>query len=291
LLKEGRVLGEDRRRCAAICCAGLLVLTGAACGGEGEPTPAAATTVSSAPAVASTTAAATTVQTSAFEVVGIGDSYMTTQDSKGASFMDAFAASLQTDTGHAVHLTDLADESNTTKRVLQQLRTDEAYRTDVAGGDVIVLSVGGNDSDPFGIYPAGTCAPKQAAEECLQAYAPDFAANYEAILSEIEKLRAGKPTAIRVTSADNPFVGWSQSPSTSFGTKFYAQVAAAETAAACAAATRHGGACVDYLSVFGGPDGAEDPAKYLAADHAHPGDEGIRVIADLLTQLGVPELA
>jgi hypothetical protein len=30
----------------------------------------------------------------------------------------------------------------------------------------------------------------------------------------------------------------------------------------------------------------DDPAKYLAADHAHPGDLGIQTIADLLTDLG-----
>jgi hypothetical protein len=140
------------------------------------------------------------------------------------------------------------------------------------------------------VYPDGTCTPSQPASDCLNAYSPTFAANYEVILSEIEDLRDGQPTAIRVTSADNPFVGWSEAPNATFGVDFYAQVAAAQTQAACGAATAHGGLCVDYLHIFGGPDGTADPAPFLGPDHAHPGDLGIQAIADELLRLGVPEL-
>jgi hypothetical protein len=48
--------------------------------------------------------------------------------------------------------------------------------------------------------------------------------------------------------------------------------------------------CVDYLHIFGGDDGTADPAPYLGADHAHLGDTGIKTIAGLLAQTGVPEL-
>ena len=154
-----------------------------------------------------------------------------------------------------------------------------------------MISVGGNDSDPFGVYPQGTCSPSQPLPECLATYAPTFAANYDSILAEVTRLRAGKPTAIRVTSADNPFVGWSEAPSPTFGVGFYAQVAQAETDAACAAATAHEALCIDYLHIFGGADGAADPAPFLGPDHAHPGDVGIQAIGEALTHLGVPELS
>jgi hypothetical protein len=49
--------------------------------------------------------------------------------------------------------------------------------------------------------------------------------------------------------------------------------------------------CVDYLHIFGGADGTEDPAPFLGQDHAHPGDTGIKAIADLLAEIGVPELS
>lgn len=263
---------------------GLLAVLGAACGGD-EAAPEVAPPASSA---ASVVAATTT--TSAWHVVGLGDSYMSAQNAQGQGFMDLFGSALQSATGHAVEVDAMTDDANTTTRLLNKLQTDEATRTAVGNADVVVISVGGNDSDPFGVFPKGTCTPEQALADCLKAYAPTYAANYEQILSEIEALRAGRPTAIRVTSADNPFVGWSEAPSDTFGRDFYAQVAEAETAAACSAAEQHGGKCVDYLHVFSGADGGEDPAPYLADDHAHPGDKGIETIAGLLTDLGVPEL-
>jgi len=223
-------------------------------------------------------------------MVALGDSFTATQNTRGQTYVDLFAASLEETTSHPVAVTDLSDDGGTTARVAERLRTGDVTRAAVVAADIILVSVGGNDSDPFGVYPDGTCAPAQSASACLDVYSPAFAANYEAILSEIEVLRAGRPTAIRVTSADNPFVGWSEAPSVTFGVDFYAQVAAAQTEAACDAATAHGGLCVDYLHIFGGPDGTADPAPYLGPDHAHPGDRGIQAIADELLRLGVPEL-
>jgi len=223
-------------------------------------------------------------------VVGIGDSYMTAQNSKGQSFMDVLAASIDKTSGHAVDLNILADNQNTTARVLESLRTDESFGAAIAKADMIVLSVGGNDADPFGIYPKGTCAPSQPLPDCLSAYAPKFASNYEAILSKIAALRDGKPTAIRVLSADNPFVGLSEAPRKTFGVDFFAQVAAAETESMCAVAKKHDAQCVDFLHIFSGKDGTSDPEKYLAYDHGHPGDLGIKIIAAELIRPGFPEL-
>ncbi len=226
-----------------------------------------------------------------WHLVGLGDSFTATQNSSGRSYLDLFQESLQAKASRTVELEDLSSDDNTTAKLADQLRHDETIRDAVAGADIILVSVGGNDSDPFGVYPPGTCSPKQSFSACLHAYAPDFAKNYEVILSEIDSLRAGKPTAIRVTSADNPFVGWSEAPNKTFGVQFYRQVAEAETKVACAAATRHGGVCVDYLHIFGGADGTKDPAPFLGQDHAHPGDAGIKAIADLLAEIGVPELS
>jgi lysophospholipase L1-like esterase len=226
-----------------------------------------------------------------WHLVGLGDSFTATQNSSGRSYLDLFGKSLQAKMGRTVQLEDLSSDDSSTTKLADELRHDQTIRDTVAAADIILVSVGGNDSDPFGVYPRGTCSPKQPLSACLHAYAPDFAKNYDVILSEIESLRAGKPTAIRVTSADNPFVGWSEAPSKSFGVQFYRQVAEAETKAACAAAARHGGMCVDYLHIFGGAHGTADPAPFLGQDHAHPGDVGIKAIADLLAQIGVPELS
>jgi lysophospholipase L1-like esterase len=225
-----------------------------------------------------------------WHVVVLGDSFTATQNSKGRTYVDVYAASLQTSEGRMVEVDDLSDDANTTARLLEHLRTDDSTRAKVGAADIIVISVGGNDSDPFAVYPDGTCSPTQTLADCLTTYAPTFAANYEGILEEVVTLRSGKATAIRVSSADNPFVGWSEAPTATFGVDFYAQVAAAETEAACSAATEHGALCVDYLHILGGPDGTADPAPFLGPDHAHPGDVGIQAIGDALIDLGVEEL-
>ena len=211
---------------------------------------------------------------------------MSAQNAKGQTFMDVFVGQLQRRLGREVELTNLSTDDATTARVKESLSKDTEYRASVAGADVVVVSVGGNDSDPFGTYPKGTCAPEQPLTVCLKTYAPGLASNYDTILTLITTLRAGKPTAVRLTSQDNPFVGWAEAPSKQFGRLFYAQVAEAETMAAATVARKHGARLVDYLHVFSGKDGLSDPAKYLASDHAHPGDKGIQVIADQLTRLG-----
>ena len=215
-----------------------------------------------------------------WQLVGLGDSFTATQNSKGQTYLDLFGTALGASQGRAVRLNDLSDDANTTTHLLEHLRTDKATRAAVRNADIIVISVGGNDSDPFGVYPKGTCATTQSRADCLTAYAPTFAANYESILAEVAALRSGKATAIRVTSADNPFVGWAEAPTASFGVDFYAQVAEAETEAACEAAMKHDAQCVDYLHVFGGPDATADPAPFLGPDHAHPGDAGIQAISE-----------
>ena len=266
--------------------AGLLVTS---CGSDDD-----ATSATTQVTVTDTSLAATNTDIPAprgsWQVAALGDSFMATQNSKGQTFVDLYAAALQGSEQRTVTVDDLSDDSNTTARLLERLRTDDSTRSSVSNADIIVISVGGNDSDPFGVYPQGTCSPTQPLPDCLATYAPTFAANYELILTEVDSLRNGQPTAVRVTSADNPFVGWSEAPTPTFGVDFYAQVAQAETDAACAAATSHAALCVDYLHIFGGPDGTADPAPFLGPDHAHPGDVGIQAISDALAQLGLSEL-
>jgi lysophospholipase L1-like esterase len=228
----------------------------------------------------------------ALRVVGLGDSVMETGAGESASIVDVFAAKLKsTGVAGSVAVDNLGDPSATSDSLRIALQSDGKTREAVAAADIVVVSVGGNDADPFATYPPGTCTTGGDAAQCLAAYAPHLEANLDAIATEIVALRGGKPTALRFMSPDyNPFVGWDQAPSASFGTDFYAQVAGAETAAACAVAERHGGQCADVFHLFNGPDGTADAATYLAADHAHPGRTGIEAVANLLADLGVREL-
>lgn len=296
-IRSHRAANPRHQRSANLLCAVLLSGIFTACSssvGRSSGAPDTSPTTLAASSQDATTVGATITPAvpkgKTWELVGLGDSFTATQNSKGQTYLDLYAAALQTSGGRSVTVNDLSDNANTTARLLEQLRTDEATRAAVSKADIVVISVGGNDSDPFAVYPQGTCIPSQPLSDCLATYAPTFAANYESILTEVERLRSGLATALRVTSADNPFVGWSEAPSTTFGVDFYAQVAAAETEAACSTASKHGAKCLDYLHIFGGPDGTADPAPFLGPDHAHPGDVGIQAISDALVRLGVAEL-
>ena len=278
-----------------------IVLLTAACGGDDPPTsassvasvPSVTDEVQASPSLESTKPVADTDPTgTVLHVVGLGDSVMETGAGERASIIDVFASNLKSrGLAGSLVVDNLGDPSATSDSLRSALQSDRRTRDAVAVADIVVVSVGGNDADPFASYPPGTCSVGHDAAECLAAYAPHLEANLDAIATEIVALRGDKPTALRFMSPDyNPFVGWDRAPSASFGADFYAQVAGAETAAACAVAERHGGQCADVFHLFNGPDGTADGATYLADDHAHPGRTGIEAVATLLTDLGIPEL-
>ena len=219
-----------------------------------------------------------------WSLVALGDSIV----SEG--YPQLFADLIEKQTGKAVSVASFADGSNTTATVLASLRGQAQVRTAIEGADIVTISVGGNDADPFATYPAGTCAKGGKASACLARYAPDLGVNFEAILTEIEKLRAGKPTLIRPTSDYNPFIGWDAAPTPTFGLDFYRQVEDAETDLVCALATKHGLVCADIYHAFNGSDGTTDAAPFLASDHAHPSAAGSQRIAETLLGGGLAPL-
>jgi lysophospholipase L1-like esterase len=230
-------------------------------------------------------------------LVVLGDSIASgSEASDGPTFGVPAAAAVEALSGRSVELTNLADASLASADLLQRVLHSATMRTAIAGADIVTITVGGNDADPFADHPAGTCAAGGDGRTCLAAYAPDLEKNLDGIVAEILVLRAGQPTAIRITSPDyNPFIGLTSSPDLpafdpQFGLTFYRQVAEAETAAACAVAQRHGALCVDFYHAFNGADGTQDAAPFLAADHLHPSPTGQQRIADLLVAAGFAPL-
>ena len=156
----------------------------------------AATDSSAASAATSQVEASSSVDTAAasdagpgWTIVGLGDSFTKTQNAQGDTYLDLFAGDLQAARHVPVMVNDLSDDANTSAKLADDLRHDAITREAVADADVVLVSVGGNDSDPFAVYPPGTCAPSQPLARCLQAYAPTFARNYVTILRTIDRLR------------------------------------------------------------------------------------------------------
>ena len=270
--------------------AALVAILLAACSGSmggSASAPVESAVSTSAVTPPPSTAASSTPTPSALadlSLVALGDSIV----SEG--YPQLFADLIEKQTGKPVAVTTFADGSNTTSTVLAALRGQAGVRSAVQAADIVTISVGGNDADPFVTYPAGTCAPGGKGSACIARYAPDLAVNYEAILTEIEKLRAGKQTLIRPTSDYNPFIGWDAAPTATFGIDFYKQVEDAETNLVCDLATKHGLVCADIYHAFNGPLGTTDAAPFLASDHAHPSAAGAKLIAETVMSAGLAPL-
>jgi hypothetical protein len=103
-----------------------LALLTACSGSTSAGEPAAMTSSSSAPS--STTAGSASPGVPALRVVGLGDSYMTAQNSKGQSFLNLYAEELQKTLGRPVDVTSLARNDGTTANVRENLTSNADYR-------------------------------------------------------------------------------------------------------------------------------------------------------------------
>lgn len=230
-------------------------------------------------------------------MVVLGDSIATGSESgSDASFAQLYAKRISEQSGQTVSLHNLADPSESSSSLLTKLQSVDGVRAEVAGANIVTITVGGNNSDPFAEYDPNLCAPGGDADACLAGYVPDLEADLDGILTEIETLRDGAPTAVRLTSPDyNPFIGVTEIVGVpafpkDFGLGFYRQVAAAMTDAACRVAQAHQADCADFFHVFNGAKGDQPATAYLAEDHLHPSHQGRQAIADVLLSAGFEPL-
>jgi lysophospholipase L1-like esterase len=123
---------------------------------------------------------------------------------------------------------------------------------------------------------------------CLAVVAGKLGANVSGILTEITRLRAGRPTLIRVTNFHNDnFLDPTVQRVVDAPTK---AVVDAFGQAICGAAARRHLACADVYHAFNGPGGTRFDGRFVAADHVHPNQRGHTLIASLLVRLGYSPL-
>ncbi len=178
------------------------------------------------------------------------------------TFVGRYADKLNQRSGHRVVLTNLTVNGGTSGTTLASLRHDRGVRTAIAGADIIVIETGVNDLDERGTLDAvaaGTCGGRDGAQ-CLRAVARGWRTNFEAIAEEIDHLRRGKPTALRLVTSQNVFLS-DPGIITEYGLpadfamtggKFLTEEL---RDAICHTARRHHGRCVDVGLLFNGPRG------------------------------------
>jgi hypothetical protein len=223
--------------------------------------------------------------------VALGDSWPAGAHCGGCeTFAGRYADGLETLAGGPVDFVDLTGDAQPffqtdgggTASLLRALREEPSFADQVASGDVIMIATGPNElSRAFEAYAQGHCG---AGFACVQRLEHFWLRNFDAILDEIDRLRADQPTAIRLVSAANFFVS---DPSATEGLppdamEFGATVFEVLNTAECDAARKHNAICVDVRPILNGPT-LDQPVDENSA-------ESMQAVADALLATGLPEL-
>lgn len=220
--------------------------------------------------------------------VSLGDSWPEGAHCDGCrTFPQLHAEALEQLLGRPITFKDLAGQAQPffdslgggSASLLEAIRADDAYREEVATGDIIVIATGPNDGgEVFEAIQDGTCGGKDDTA-CVSELAQMWEREFAAILDEITTLREEQPTAIRLVNAADAFTDSSSSREAARGFAAYFE---ALTQALCNNAEAHDALCVDVRPVLNGPD-FEQPVNDSS-------QKAMDAVAGLLVKTGVPEL-
>jgi len=262
-----------RRVTAAV--AALLVLASAGCGGVPEES-----TDTTSGEVASTSAA----PTETWDLVVLADS-------SGWGLADAWAELIRRDEGVQVEVHDFAVGMQSGSVLLEHLRTKgDPQREAVREAEVISVWGGPSglvwksDMNNCYLWPDGSHPPTRISRQDLE----PFAQMWRDILSEINALRNGEPTALRTRDLYNPvlslYIEGGIADVCVRGLARMSSIVREET-------RRAGGEFVAVGRAFNGPDGMQDPRERgMFEDLEHLNDKGIALMARLHHDAGYAEL-
>ena len=207
--------------------------------------------------------------------------------------------SLTQETGRPVDVANHAVPNSEASDVLEQVKNDDATRSAVKDADLIVIDVGINDSpwnlldDPCNAAPHYPVIQwSKITDGCINRVAGEYKRSLDAILTEINELRAGKPTALRLANVYNAVIGNRVDPSWNSPDAVAPSISANDLFAQiqCDLVEQHRGKCIDVYGAFNGSDGSKPAKQLLASDYTHPSPEGHEIIGKLLVQSGTEPL-
>jgi lysophospholipase L1-like esterase len=230
---------------------------------------------------------ASSIASTHLRIVALGDSDTTgSGDPTGIGWVGRYAKLLRRRLGAHISVTNLAQDGKTSGVLLSELRNDGATRSKVRNANIVLLGIGGADLNTGDArYDAGQCGGK----DCYAADLKKFGRNFASTSALIARLRRHKKTLLRAITLPNAIPG-AQDVIPPFLTVDLG-VYQAETLRQkiCAAMKTHRGRCIDVLTAFNGPRGAEDAyAKGLMnhADCCYASAKGQQLIANLLLRTG-----
>jgi hypothetical protein len=212
-------------------------------------------------------------------------------DSSGWGLGDAWAELIRRDLGVEVNVTDLSTGLQSGGGLLEHLRTEgDPQREAVRDAEIISVwgSPGGlvwkSDFNDCVMYPDGKRPPTRLSRQDFEPYAQ----LWRDILAEINALRTGQPTAVRVRDLYSPVISqWIAAGTAEACSRGMAMM----TATAREAARLAGAEFIPVYRAFNGPDGMQDPKERdLFIDMEHLNDRGVALMARLHHEAGYGEL-
>ncbi len=225
-------------------------------------------------------------------VVGLGDSITSGEACPGCTpFVDLYGREISRDTEVPTTVINLGVGGSTSDDLLESLAEGEAA-TAVRDADIVTVTIGANDFFPdLDTYLSGECGGDDNLA-CFTPVLPELQDHLTATLQRIRELRAGQPTAVRVTGYWDVFLDGEVAAQT-YGPSFRPDSSALtrEVNAVIEEVTRSQDATyVDLFAPFKGEDGDLDPTPLLAEDGEHPNQDGHQQIADSLVHAGYAPL-
>ncbi|GAA3579764.1 hypothetical protein GCM10022197_41690 [Microlunatus spumicola] len=215
----------------------------------------------------------------ALRVVGLGDSVTSGEHCACDDYVTGFGHLLARADGVRVRATDDGESGSTSDGLADELSgrsaADRRLQADVAGADVVVVTMGANDLAPaLAAWRAGSCS--------ASCYAPEVAGmgtDLGRVLDRVRTLGDGHSRVLVTTywnvftdgrvaerAERNGYLAWSDT------------VTRAANAAIVLVAGARGATLVDLYAPFKGA-GEQDPTGLLAADGDHPDAAGTALIS------------
>jgi hypothetical protein len=218
--------------------------------------------------------------------VAFGDSWPYGAHCNGCRpFPALYADALEATTDHSIEFINLTTNGGTSQSLLKDIQTSQKTRDAVMSADIIVISTGANDlEDAFVLFAAGYCGWADNFD-CFRKVGEVWRTSFDGILTEINTLRAGKPTAIRLVTNSNEalsdpglieiFGPNDSSGAGAFITNLHHEIL-------CEVAAKHGAKCVDLRPVLNGPN-FDKPQDVNT-------QEAMQAVADAVLASGLDEL-
>jgi lysophospholipase L1-like esterase len=233
-------------------------------------------------------------------LVGLGDSIPGAGDHERPptytcdceSFVTLLGRLAEQALGQPVVVKNLAtNDSLESTGLLDRVRTDRRYRSAITAADIITVTIGTNDWQGPCNWPDD--------DACWLDGLTRVPPTVGSILDEILALRDGQPTAIRLTTYFDPYIGFPMNltsqgdpagPMPEAFLDFYRVEEEKFYAALCAEAEARDVTCVDLWAPFNGPSHEESATALLLPDHVHPNQAGHELIAETIADVGFAPL-